>query len=154
MASFPPLQCVATADDHGGRGTGRIERHFADYLVQIPEEPPGPEFDQDMTDFFAGNIGTSFRWSPSLDSFVRYRFRTTNDPLFAVDTDTGYTSTSLPDQEDLVEIGGTWTPADNFLASVTFGQDVRSHQSKIATFDEDNDPITCTVWYAPHPAGP
>ncbi len=138
----------------GGVEQGRIERHFADYVVQIPEEPPGPVFDHDMTDFFAGNIGTSFRWSRSLDSFVRYRFRTTNDPLFAVERDTGYTSTSLPDQEDLVEIGGTWTPADNFLASVTFGQDVRSHQSKIATFDEDNDPITCTVWYAPQPAGP
>ncbi len=38
----------------GGLKQGRIEREFAAYVVQIPEEPPGPVYDQDLTDYFSG----------------------------------------------------------------------------------------------------
>ena len=61
------------------------------------------------------------RWSPPFDTFVRYKGRVTSDPLFGVDMYAGETNTSLPENQDLVEVGGTWAPAENFVASLTMG---------------------------------
>ncbi|MHB8901634.1 MAG: hypothetical protein ACYC6Y_23010, partial [Thermoguttaceae bacterium] len=58
-----------------GTEYGRIDRKYAAYVVQIPESPPGPVYDEDRTDYVSGSLGTSLRWSPQLETFVRYRIR-------------------------------------------------------------------------------
>lgn len=132
-----------------GTEYGRIDRKYAAYVVQIPTDPPGPVYNEERTDYFSGHLGTSYRWSPQLDTFVRYKLRSTRNPLFGVTRLTGFTNTSLPDQQDLVEIGGTWMPADNFMATATVGLNNRSNDSDVASFQEDDYPMTYTLWYAP-----
>ncbi len=82
---------------------------------------------------------------------MRYRLRVTKDPLFAVNRYYGYTNTSLPTEENLVEVGGTWMLASNFLATVSVAFQDRHHHSEIADFEEDDYPMTFTLWWAPTP---
>ncbi|MHC4399366.1 MAG: hypothetical protein ACYTG0_06785 [Planctomycetota bacterium] len=134
-----------------GAEQGLIDRRFADYVVQVPEEPPGPVIDQERTAFTTFHVGASHRWSPSLDTYVRYRLRVTKDPLFAVNRYYGFSNTNLPEEENLIQFGGTWMPASNFLATATVGLQDRHHHSEVADFEEDNYPMTFTLWYAPAP---
>ncbi|HIQ20725.1 MAG TPA: hypothetical protein EYH34_05775 [Planctomycetes bacterium] len=106
---------------------------------------------QEHSPYHTCSVGASMRWSPKLETFVRYRGRSIDDPLFAIDKDWGATNTAQPEREDLIEVGGTWTPVPNFLANVTAGIDNRDHDSEITEFEENDYPITCTLWYAPTP---
>lgn len=134
-----------------GAEQGLIERSFAEYVVQTPEEPPGPVVHQKRTDYTSFHAGASLRWSPSLETYVRYRLRVTRDPLFALNRYYGYTNTSLPEEDGLVEVGGTWTLADNFLATASVGLRNRQNRSDVADFTENDYPMTFTLWYAPTP---
>ena len=134
-----------------GTEQGVLERDHAQYVIQDLANPPGPVVDQQRTVYTLVNASTSLRWSPTLDTFVRYKVRATEDPLFAVNRYYGYTNTSLPQQENLAEVGGTWTPATNFLTTVSVGFQNRQHHSDIANFEEDDYPMTFTLWYAPTP---
>jgi hypothetical protein len=86
-----------------------------------------------------------------VDSFFRYRTWYESDPLYGLRENNGLTNSSLPTHGDLVEIGGTWSPLDCFLASGTFGIESRLHDSGVADFDERHYPLTLTLWYAPSP---
>lgn len=94
-------------------------------------------------------LAANQRWSRLLNTFVRYKTESNSNPLFGVRGSNGTTNTSLPTHVDRLEIGGTWTPAANLLASATFGFENRAHHSGVADFDEDNYPLTVTLWYAP-----
>jgi hypothetical protein len=61
-------------------------------------------------------------------------------------------NTKLPTQQDIVELGGTWLPAQNFMLGATVGLEMTNHRSNYAWFEEDNYPIALTAWYAPTPA--
>ena len=89
------------------------------------------------------------KWAATFDTFVRYKGRTTRRPLFAVNQNSGETNTNLPEHQNRIEVGGTWMPADNFIATANIGLDNRRHDSAVANFDEDSYPLTFTLWYAP-----
>jgi hypothetical protein len=72
-----------------------------------------------------------------------------SQPLYGVRGSNGTTNSSLPVHTDLVELGGTWSPAANFFANVTFGIQNRFQHSAVADFDEDSYPLTVSAWYAP-----
>lgn len=101
------------------------------------------------------HVGVSERWSESLDSFVRFKTRVVDNPLYGFrENQERFTiddaiNTNQPEHEDLVEIGGTWTPAYNILVSATIGIQDRHTSSPYAYFDEDDYPIVVTAWYAP-----
>ncbi len=97
------------------------------------------------------NLRAAMRWRPELDSFVRYRLRFTEDPLFGVPTENTAINTGLPSQEHLVELGGSWSPTDCMLMSATVGVENRANNSSVANFQEDSYPIVMTAWYAPTP---
>jgi predicted porin len=80
---------------------------------------------------------------------VRYRLAFIDDPLFGVPVRNFATNSSLPTQQHLVEFGGTWSPSDTFLLSASFGFNAGWHSSEVASFQEDDYPITFTAWYAP-----
>ncbi|HUT12515.1 MAG TPA: hypothetical protein VMY42_18600 [Thermoguttaceae bacterium] len=99
-----------------------------------------------------GPVAVEF--SRSTDSFVRYKMRQNNNPLYgfsdAVEEDGTFPqalSSSLPEHEDLIEFGGTWFPATSFMLSATVGVQKRHHSSPYADFDEDDYPVTLTAWY-------
>ncbi len=108
-------------------------------------------------------LRTDMNWNAQFDSFIRYRMAIHSDPLYGVDgifTDplagpVPYQAarSSLPEQEDLIEFGGTWMPADNFVCTATIGIEARRASATgspiINNFDEDNYPMTFTVWYSP-----
>ncbi len=96
------------------------------------------------------HLRTSMKWTSAFESYVRYRLGFTDDPLFGI-AKNGVTNTGLPTQEHDVEIGGTWTPADNFLMTATFGIQNRSNTSEVSNFQEDDYPMIITAWYAPLP---
>jgi len=132
-----------------GAEQGMIDRSQAQYVVQEPEMPPGPVVDQKRTVYTSMHVGSTLRWSPKLETHIRYRLRANRDPLFAVNKYYGYTNTMLPEEESLLEVGGTWVPYTNFLATATVGFENRHNRSEVANFEEDNYPMTFTLWYAP-----
>ncbi len=97
------------------------------------------------------NLRAAMRWADPWESHVRYRLAYIDNPLFGVPVKNATVNSSLPTQENLIEIGTTWTPADNFLLSITLGLENRRQASDVARFDEDNYPIVLTGWYAPTP---
>jgi len=139
---------------NGGYEYRELERDHVDYRVST-----GAFLVQQDTYSHLFHVGTSRRWSPQFDTFIRYNLNFHRNPLLGVrehdeldpsgaPTET-VTNTSLPENENLIEIGGTWTPAYNFLLSATFGLQTLHHDSIHAEFDETNYPIVFSAWYAP-----
>ena len=102
-------------------------------------------------------LGANMNWSPCIDTFARYRVRFTHDPLLGGNTQTGWMNTNQPEQEHGVDIGGTWTPQKNLMASVQFSAVNSWNSSQYNSddgffpidFTEDSYPIVATIWYAP-----
>jgi hypothetical protein len=61
----------------------------------------------------------------------------------------GTFNSKLPEEEHIVEIGGTWAPAENFMTTAQFNFINSWHRSEFANFSEDDYPMVVTVWYAP-----
>lgn len=144
--NWRPLNNYLVTINAGGE-YGEVRRSYADYSVQNPPNI----VQQGSTPYFLYFVGATNKWHPRFDTYIRYKGRTTSHPLFGIDLYTGETNSNLPEQEDLVQIGGSWIPWDNFLASASCGIENRSQHSDKANFDEDNYPITITFWYAPRP---
>lgn len=128
-----------------GCETGATHRKYADYFI----EQSATVFDQRRTSYISYFITAKMGWSPTFNTFVRYKGRHNNNPLYGVDQITGITNTNLPELEQLVEIGGAWAPAPQFIANVNAGIQNRSHSSSAAEFEEDNYPVTISLQYAP-----
>ncbi len=105
---------------------------------------------QSQTTAYLARVRASMKWHPAIESHARYRLGLIDDPLFGI-AKNGETNTALPTEEHLFEIGGTWTPADNFLLTGTFGFEDRSNTSGVSNFQENDHPIVVTAWYAPVP---
>ncbi|MAT68320.1 MAG: hypothetical protein CMJ58_02235 [Planctomycetaceae bacterium] len=130
----------------------QLERDFARY------ETANSVFEQPDTVTHQIMLGPTTRWSRELRSFVRYKVRFIDTPLIGVseysedDVDvTGAFNSNLPEQQHVVDIGGSWTPAGNFMATAQFSLANSWHYSEYANFSENNYPINCSIWYAPTP---
>jgi len=128
-----------------GCETGATHREYADYFI----EQTAVVFHQRHTSYISYFATAKMGWSPTFKTFLRYKGRNTDDPLYGVDQIEGVTNTSLPEHEHLVEIGGTWVPSPSFIANVSAGIQNRSHSSSAAEFEEDSYPLTVTLYYAP-----
>jgi hypothetical protein len=129
----------------------QLERDFVTWNVS-----PTP-FTQPNTRSHQLEFGPSTRWSPTFDTYTRYKVRFIDDPLIGVSERAeddpggvqGTFNTKLPEQEHIVEIGGTWAPAPNFMTTAQFDIVNSWHRSEFANFTEDSYPLVFTVWYAP-----
>ncbi len=131
----------------------QLERAYATY--ETTPIPPGP-FTQPDTITHQVEFGPSTHWSRSLDTFVRYKVQFIDNPLVGVSqyseedpTIPGTFNSSLPERVNNVELGGTWTPASNFLTTAQFTIMNSSNRSDFANFSENDYPMVFTVWYAP-----
>lgn len=130
-----------------------LERDFAIY--NTTPVPPGP-FQQPDTITHQIEVGPSTRWSRELETFTRYKVQFIHVPLIGVsefsddDPDAqGTFNSKLPEQVHSVELGGTWTPRDNFMATAQFTVQNSWHNSQYANFTENDYPMVFTAWYAP-----
>ncbi len=123
------------------RGLARENAIFTEDTVTV---------NQSQTTANLAHVRASMKWGPAIESHVRYRLGFVDDPLYGI-AKNGETNSSLPTEQHLVEIGGTWTPADNFLLTGTVGFEDRSSTSAISNFREEDYPIVITAWYAPMP---
>ncbi len=127
----------------GGYEFFDLSRNFVDYNTLS-----GP-YTQEDTQSHLINFGPFMRVSPTLDTYVRYKGGFINNPLIGVRAADGKFNTNQPEQVHRIELGGTWNPAPNFMATSMFGIENSWHHSRFAHFDEDNYPILLTLWYAP-----
>jgi hypothetical protein len=89
------------------------------------------------------------RWSPTRSSFVRYKARFIEDPLIGVREFNGRFNSNQPEQDHRIELGGTWSPEDNFTATAELHLVNTWHDSQFASFSEDSYPFYLTLWYQP-----
>ena len=150
----------------GGYEYNRIDRKFADYEFDDGRYTPADTFifEQPGTDIHLFHVGTSMRWSCALETYARYKHYNLEDPIYGFRATSGDINTNQPNQEEVVELGFTWTPTDTFLVTATFGIDNRWHHSlhdnpsrayttfltnpRETDFDETSYPITVSAWYA------
>ena len=104
-------------------------------------------------------IGPDYRWSETLDTFVRYKYQDADQPLIGFTFSNGVFNTLLPQEDHIVEIGFNWVPADWFIFNASIGiEESWNHSSPASTqvtpslssinFDEQNYPVTLGLWYA------
>jgi hypothetical protein len=122
-----------------------LARDFATYDTAL-----GP-FTQLDTKTHQIEFGPSTRWSPSMDTYARYKVQFIDNPLIGVREFSGGFNTNQPEQVHLTEIGWTWLPAANFMTTAQLTLINSWHQSEFANFSEDSYPIVLTAWYAPTP---
>ncbi len=120
-----------------------LERDFAEY------DTFAGTYIQEDTQTHLINIGPYMRVSPTLDTFVRYRGRLINNPLIGVGSGDGKFNSNRPEQVHGIDIGGTWTPSPNLMATAQLGIENSWNRTQYAFFDEDNYPVLFTLWYAP-----
>jgi hypothetical protein len=127
-----------------------LERDFVTWNVS-----PVP-FTQPNTKRHQIEFGPATRWSRTFDTFTRYKVRFTDDPLIGVSERAedepgaqGTFNTNQPEQEHIVEIGGTWSAAANLVTTAQVEFFNSWHDSQFANFSEDDTPMMVTVWYAP-----
>jgi len=137
--SFSHWNAFSISSGYEYRGLGRKHAVFTENATTV---------DEAFTTSNWMHVKASMRWSPTFDSFVRYRLGFINEPLFGI-AKNGVTNSALPTQAHLVEFGGTWTPVDHFLLSTTIGLENRWNKSQVADFSQDSYPIVLTAWYAP-----
>jgi hypothetical protein len=95
------------------------------------------------------DFGPSWRWSPSLQNFLRYRVQFIENPLIGVREANGRFNTNQPEEVHWFDIGGTWTPDPTFMATAQFSVKNSWHESEFADFVEQNYPFHLTLWYSP-----
>ena len=106
--------------------------------------------DQASTNTNKLHLRAGMRWSPTWNSYVRYRTTFIDNPLFAIaDNDT--TNTSLPTQTHRFEFSNTWSPTHAFLLTGLVGFDNRWNSSDVANFQSDDYDVVVTARYAPTP---
>jgi hypothetical protein len=116
-------------------------------------------FSQPDTKSHMIEFGPSMQWSPQWKTYARYKGYFFEDPLIGVRESTGRFNTNQPEQDHRIELGGTWTPTYNFMASAQFSLNNSWNQSVYPSsglaptvpinFSEDSYPVYCTAWYAP-----
>lgn len=134
----------------GGYEYKIIERSNVTYFLDaLPAVFTQPDSNTHM--FF---VGLEQDWSREFDTYLRYRVLDTDWPLLGVthrqqlSLDAAINS-NQPEHEDRIEIGGNWSPTNNFMLNASLWIQNRYNHSEFVNFDEDNYPVVLSGWYAP-----
>ncbi len=102
--------------------------------------------------FFAG---VQEDWSPALNTFLRYRVTTNSWPIVGVterhqlSLDAAINS-NQPEHVGQVEMGGTWSVADDLMINGMFWIENSYNHSQYVNFSETAYPYTLSAWYTPN----
>ena len=115
-------------------------------------------FSQPDTKTHQIEFGPAMKWTSTIDTYARYKGRFTEDPIIGVRESTGRFNTNQPEQEHGLDVGGTFAPTRNFMASAQFSFVERWNHSMYPSvsptnapidFTENDYPMYFTLWYAP-----
>jgi hypothetical protein len=106
------------------------------------------------------SLGVEERWSKSLDTQLRYKYISTQYPLYGITPDAGQSidaalNSNLPTQENRIELQSTWTPTDKLMLNATFYvenamSDARYvGSSALPGWTSNSLPFTLSAWWAP-----
>jgi hypothetical protein len=102
--------------------------------------------------FFAG---VQEDWSSALNTFLRYRVTTNSWPIVGVterhqlSLDAAINS-NQPERVGQVEMGGTWSVADDLMINGMFWIENSYNHSEYVNFSETAYPYTLSAWYTPN----
>lgn len=132
----------------GGWEYGDLERRNA---IFESETTPVITLDQSRTITHSIQVGPYYRWSPRLNTYIRYKFQNADQPLIGFKPLTGTFNTLLPEHDQIVEFGGDWFPSECLMLNATVGIENAGHNSPYADFSEQSYPMSFSAWYAVNP---
>ena len=88
------------------------------------------------------------------NTFLRYKFISTDYPLYGITPDVGYSidnalNSALPTQENRVELGCTWTPTDCLMVNATLYVENAMSDAPYVAWTSNSLPFTVSAWWAP-----
>ena len=93
------------------------------------------------------------KWSACFDTFLRYKFISTEYPLYGITHDVGQLAaalnSALPTQENRVELGCTWTPTDCLMVNATLYVENAMSDAPYVAWTSNSLPFTVSAWWAP-----
>ena len=110
-----------------------------------------PYFTQPTTYINKFELAQRMRWTTGVNSFARYRFTVTQNPMYGMTPLSGVLNTNTPTSEQFIEVGGSWAPRPNLLFSAQGSVQTMWLYSKYTNGAATNYPLTFTAWYAPTP---
>ena len=141
----------------GGYEYCDLQRQDAIYTLAtstLPPVPAGSVLDQSHTITNSFQIGPTYRWSSSFDTYLRYKYQDAQQPLVGLNAsntlgvNTGIFDTLLPQHDHIVELGFNWFPSEWFMFNACIGVERGDNHSQYANFDEENYPMSFNAWYA------
>jgi hypothetical protein len=132
-----------------------------DAIYTTPASPPlvplPSVIDETYTRTNGFEIRPDVRWSPTFDTYLKYRCTLVDQPLIGVKPINATYDTLLPQTDNLVEIGGTWLPTKEIVCNATLG--IEQAYTNIPNpgtppgppinFDENSYPYSFSVAYTP-----
>jgi len=98
-------------------------------------------------------VGVEEKWSASLNTFLRYKFISTEYPLYGITPDVGQLdaalNSALPTQENRVELGCTWTPTDCLMVNATLYVENAMSDAPYVAWTSNSLPFVVSAWWAP-----
>jgi len=98
-------------------------------------------------------VGVEQRWSSKFDTFLRYKFISTDYPLYGITPDAGQLyaelNSALPTQENRVELGCTWTPTDCLMVNATLYLENALSDAPYVNWSSNSLPFTLSGWWSP-----
>ncbi|MGA2255496.1 MAG: MtrB/PioB family outer membrane beta-barrel protein [Thermoguttaceae bacterium] len=98
-------------------------------------------------------VGVEEKWSPKFDTFLRYKFISTDYPLYGITPDAGQLyaelNSALPTQQNRVELGCTWTPTDCLMVNATLYVENAMSDAPYVAWTSNSLPFTLSAWWAP-----
>jgi hypothetical protein len=98
-------------------------------------------------------VGVDEKWSPEFNTFLHYKFISTDYPLYGITPDVGQLdaalNSALPTQENRVELGCTWTPSDTLMVNATLYVENAMSDAPYVAWTSNSLPFTVSAWWAP-----
>jgi hypothetical protein len=117
-------------------------------------------FTQPSTIANSFSMGVEEKWSKTFDTQFRYKYISTQYPLYGITPDAGQSinaalNSALPTQENRLELESTWTPTDCLMVNATlYVENAMSNAPYVGNvvfpgWTSNSVPFTVSAWWAP-----
>jgi hypothetical protein len=97
--------------------------------------------------------GMEENWSSHFSTFLRYKYILTDYPLYGFTSAVGQINSafnsSLPTNENRVEVGCTWTPSDTLMINATVYLENAANTAPYVNWTSNSVPFTFSAWWMP-----
>jgi len=136
----------------GGYEYNDLERAYAIFT----DDDDTVTLDNSRTITHGFQVGPDYRWSSTIDTYLRYKYQNARQPLIGFKALNGLSNTLLPQHDHIVEFGFNWVPVEWFILNACLGVETSDTHGSFTTgdarppihFNEQNYPMTFSAWYA------